>query len=72
VINVVMNLENDASEGPLPSHQNGRIAVIDIGSNSVRLVVYDKNGVYPAPLFDERVECRLGADLDSSGTLTCK
>jgi exopolyphosphatase/guanosine-5'-triphosphate,3'-diphosphate pyrophosphatase len=65
-----MNLENDASVGPLPSHQNGRIAVIDIGSNSVRLVVYDKNGVYPAPLFDERVECRLGADLDSTGTLS--
>ena len=31
-----------------------RIAVIDIGSNSVRLVIYGKNGAYPAPLFDER------------------
>ena len=27
-----------------------RVAVIDIGSNSVRLVIYAKNGRYPTPL----------------------
>ena len=46
-----------------------RIAVIDIGSNSVRLVIYGKNGAYPAPLFDERSNCRLGAGLDETGML---
>ena len=33
--------------------QSDRIAVIDIGSNSARLVIYGKNGRYPTPLFDE-------------------
>ena len=65
-----MNLKNDVGVESLPSYRSGRIAVIDIGSNSVRLVVYDKNGVYPAPLFDERVDCRLGAGLDSAKTLS--
>ena len=46
-----------------------RIAVIDIGSNSVRLVVYGKNGAYPSPLFDERSNCQLGAGLDVTGML---
>lgn len=46
-----------------------RIAVIDIGSNSVRLVIYGKNGAYPAPLFDERSNCQLGAGLDKTGLL---
>ena len=46
-----------------------RVAVIDIGSNSVRLVIYGKNGAYPSPLFDERSNCRLGANLDSTGKL---
>ena len=46
-----------------------RIAVVDIGSNSVRLVIYGKNGAYPAPLFDERSNCRLGAGLDETGML---
>ena len=46
-----------------------RVAVIDIGSNSVRLVVYGKNGAYPSPLFDERSNCQLGAGLDSTGEL---
>ena len=46
-----------------------RVAVIDIGSNSVRLVIYGKNGRYPTPLFDERSNCQLGARLDETGHL---
>ena len=49
--------------------KNGRVAVIDIGSNSLRLVVYDKNGAYPSPLFDERANCRLGEGLDQTEEL---
>jgi exopolyphosphatase/guanosine-5'-triphosphate,3'-diphosphate pyrophosphatase len=46
-----------------------RVAVIDIGSNSLRLVVYANNGRYPFPLFNERSNCRLGANLDTTGIL---
>ena len=45
------------------------VAVIDIGSNSLRLVVYANNGRYPFPLFNERSNCRLGANLDTTGVL---
>ena len=34
------------------------IAVIDIGSNSIRLVIYASGGRYPFPLFNERSNCR--------------
>ena len=43
-------------------------AVVDIGSNSVRLVVYDQLGRAPFPRFNEKSLCRLGA-LDPSGAL---
>ena len=38
----------------------GKIGVIDIGSNSIRLVIFDKYGRYPYPLFNERITCKLG------------
>ena len=39
----------------------GPIAVIDIGSNSVRLVVYERLARSPTPLFNEKVLAGLGA-----------
>jgi exopolyphosphatase / guanosine-5'-triphosphate,3'-diphosphate pyrophosphatase len=47
----------------------GRIAVIDIGSNSLRLVVYDRIGRSPLALFNEKVLCGLGRGLERSGRL---
>ena len=47
----------------------GRVAVIDIGSNSIRLVVFDSAGRVPVPLFNERVICGLGKGLGTSGLL---
>src|SRR3954464_5389365 len=44
-------------------------AVFDIGSNSVRLVVYDQLGRAPLPRFNEKSLCRLGAGLAESGLL---
>lgn len=44
-------------------------AVVDIGSNSVRLVVYDELGRAPFPRFNEKSLCRLGAGLDRTGEL---
>ena len=45
------------------------IAVIDIGSNSIRLVIYASGGRYPFPLFNERSNCRLGEGLGEDGML---
>jgi len=47
----------------------GRRAVIDIGSNSIRLVVYHDGGRAPLQLFNEKVLCGLGRGLQASGQL---
>lgn len=44
-------------------------AVIDIGSNSVRLVVFDGPSRVPMPKFNEKVLCGLGKDLGHSQLL---
>ena len=41
----------------------GRVGVIDLGSNSIRLVVYDGLCRAPIPLFNEKVLCGLGRGL---------
>ncbi len=45
------------------------IGVIDIGSNSVRLVIYEGAIRSPAPLFNEKVLCGLGREIGSTGEL---
>lgn len=47
-----------------------RIAVVDIGSNSIRLVVYDRLSRSPLPIFNEKVLCGLGRDLALTGRLS--
>lgn len=46
-----------------------RRAVIDIGSNSVRLVIYDGPARAPFVLFNEKVSAGLGADLSATGLI---
>jgi exopolyphosphatase/guanosine-5'-triphosphate,3'-diphosphate pyrophosphatase len=46
------------------------IAIIDIGSNSVRLVVYSAASRAPITLFNEKVMAGLGRNLDSTGILS--
>lgn len=48
---------------------DGKVAVIDVGSNSVRLVVYDGLHRAPYPVFNEKVLCGLGRSLDQTGKL---
>ena len=48
---------------------NGPIGVIDIGSNSVRLVVYERLARSPTPLFNEKVLAGLGTGVAESGEL---
>jgi exopolyphosphatase/guanosine-5'-triphosphate,3'-diphosphate pyrophosphatase len=47
----------------------GRIGVIDIGSNSIRLVVFDGLSRVPVLLFNERVICGLGRGVGPTGKL---
>ena len=44
-------------------------AIIDIGSNTVRLVIYGGSPRAPSILFNEKVTARLGRDLDANGML---
>lgn len=44
-------------------------AVIDIGSNSIRLVVYEDAQRAPSPVFNEKVLCGLARGLDLTGRL---
>jgi exopolyphosphatase/guanosine-5'-triphosphate,3'-diphosphate pyrophosphatase len=45
------------------------MGVVDIGSNSVRLVVYEGAVRSPTPIFNEKVLCGLGREIASTGRL---
>ncbi|MBX9635660.1 MAG: Ppx/GppA family phosphatase, partial [Magnetospirillum sp.] len=45
------------------------VGIIDIGSNSIRLCVYDGASRVPVPLFNEKAVCALGQGLGNSGRL---
>jgi len=54
--------------GPLSESQEA--AVIDVGSNSVRLVVYRVDGRALTPILNEKVMAGLGRDLNRTGALS--
>ncbi len=56
---------------PLPPHptDKGRVGIIDVGSNSIRLVVYERASRAPLPVFNEKVLCGLARGLDATGRL---
>ncbi|MDE2351997.1 MAG: exopolyphosphatase, partial [Alphaproteobacteria bacterium] len=45
------------------------LAVVDIGSNSVRLVVYEGLSRAPTALFNEKALCGLGREVQTTGLL---
>ncbi len=49
-----------------------RVGVVDVGSNSVRLVVFDGAARSPAYFYNEKIMCALGAGLSESGRLNPK
>src|ERR1700693_5379123 len=53
-----------APPAPLP-----RCGVVDLGSNSVRLVVFEGHTRNPMPIFNEKAVLRLGRGLQTSGRL---
>src|SRR5581483_11688393 len=46
-----------------------RVAIVDIGSNSVRLVVYESLSRTPAVIHNEKTICAIGRDMVSTGRL---
>jgi exopolyphosphatase / guanosine-5'-triphosphate,3'-diphosphate pyrophosphatase len=52
-----------------PGRRARHIGIIDIGSNSIRLVVFDGLSRIPHPLFNEKVLCGLGRSLERTGKL---
>ena len=46
------------------------VAIVDIGSNSVRLVVYDGLGRAPIPIFNEKSLCAIGHGVATTGRLS--
>lgn len=50
-------------------HKDGRVGIIDIGSNSIRLVIYDELKRTPVPIYNEKVLCALGKGLANTGVL---
>ena len=49
-----------------------RVGVMDVGSNSVRLVVYDVRGRAMQPRFNEKVLAGLGRGLTATGELNAE
>jgi exopolyphosphatase/guanosine-5'-triphosphate,3'-diphosphate pyrophosphatase len=66
--------DHRASMGEAPGRlQVGRpIAIVDIGSNSVRLVVYEGLTRAPTPIYNEKVLCGLGRNVATTGRLDDK
>lgn len=60
--------EPQAAQGRIAGR--GPVGVIDIGSNSVRLVVYEGLARSPTPLFNEKILAGLGSGVAESGSIT--
>jgi Exopolyphosphatase len=54
------------------SHSREKRAIIDIGSNTVRLVVYNGPPRAPSVILNEKVNARLGKDLGKTGAISEK
>ncbi len=52
-----------------PSEPRPRCGVVDLGSNSVRLVVYEGHTRNPMPIFNEKAVLRLGRGMEQTGRL---
>jgi len=57
-------------EAVLPGmRERGWGRIVDVGSNSIRLVVYERASRAPLPVFNEKVLCGLARGLDATGRL---
>lgn len=60
-------IETEDAQGRLRDRRP--VAVIDIGSNSVRLVIYEGLVRAPSMLFNEKVQCGLGRGIADTGNM---
>lgn len=60
----------DLEAGPAHGVAEPHYAIVDIGSNSVRMVVYDRLGRAPLPRYVEKSLCRLGDGLAQTGAIS--
>jgi exopolyphosphatase/guanosine-5'-triphosphate,3'-diphosphate pyrophosphatase len=65
-IDIAMPIKYNTASADYPK---GLIGIIDIGSNSVRMVVYHALKRVPLPLFNEKYMCGLGKGLARTGRL---
>ena len=63
------NVEAPAAPASNGTAGKGRVGIIDVGSNSIRLVVYERASRAPLPVFNEKVLCGLARGLDATGRL---
>jgi len=67
----MINIVPEAAATPVGRRMgDGAVGVIDVGSNSVRLVLYERASRAPATLFNEKVLAALGEDLTDAGRLS--
>ncbi|MGE4167862.1 MAG: exopolyphosphatase, partial [Xanthobacteraceae bacterium] len=63
-------VKSDGDLGPQTAERKPRrVGVIDIGSNSIRLVVFEGAPRAPFAIFNEKVLCGVGQRLQSTGKL---
>jgi len=60
-------MQSPAAQGRITQGQP--IAVLDIGSNSVRLVIYERHIRALTPIYNEKVACGLGRGMGQTGAL---
>ncbi len=75
---MILRRENAINDSSAPARAMGRlqgvepVAVLDIGSNSVRLVVYEHHARTLTPLFNEKSACALGRGVAKTGEIAQK
>lgn len=60
--------KRESAPGRLPEYSP--VGIVDIGSNSVRLVIYDGARRSPAAFFNEKILCGLGRGLTTTGRMS--
>jgi exopolyphosphatase / guanosine-5'-triphosphate,3'-diphosphate pyrophosphatase len=62
-------MSENRREAAAPTQPREPIAIVDVGSNSVRLVVYECMSRSPRPIFNEKSLCALGNGVATTGHL---
>jgi len=68
--NDVQPVKKNIKKHLCPKTHSQKVGVLDIGSNSIRLVIYKGLDRVPIPVFNEKVLCSLGENLEKNGRLS--